>query len=197
MILAATRDVDRPIFYSVAVIIAGYLPIYALTGPAGQALPSHGQYHGIRPDRCADSHAYVGAGARVLLVHERRSRTNAIRFSSGFAESTASRLDWCLGHPALTLLAAMLIFGASLLLIPQIGVEFLPHLDEGALWVRATMPYTISFEEAGKFAPKIRDILKHLSASDSGRLGTRPPRRRHRSHRFLQLRVLCRTAALH
>ena len=47
----------------------------------------------------------------------------------------------------------MLIFGAALLLVPQIGGEFLPHLDEGALWVRATMPYTISFEEADKFAP--------------------------------------------
>ncbi len=35
----------------------------------------------------------------------------------------------------------------------------MPHLDEGALWVRATMPYTISFEEAGKFAPQVRNIL--------------------------------------
>ena len=35
----------------------------------------------------------------------------------------------------------------------------MPHLDEGALWVRATMPYTISFEEASKIAPQIRDIL--------------------------------------
>jgi len=70
------------------------------------------------------------------------------------------QLTFCLRHPALTLGVATLMFAASLLLIPQIGVEFLPHLDEGALWVRATMPYTISFEEAGKFAPKIRDILK-------------------------------------
>ena len=51
------------------------------------------------------------------------------------------------------------IFGASLLLIPFIGGEFMPHLDEGAMWVRATMPYTISFEEAAKFAPQIRKIL--------------------------------------
>ena len=35
----------------------------------------------------------------------------------------------------------------------------MPHLDEGALWVRATMPYTISFEEAAKVTPQIRDIL--------------------------------------
>ena len=35
----------------------------------------------------------------------------------------------------------------------------MPHLDEGALWVRATMPYTISFDESAKITPKIRDIL--------------------------------------
>jgi cobalt-zinc-cadmium resistance protein CzcA len=54
----------------------------------------------------------------------------------------------------------VLIFGASLLLIPSIGGEFLPHLDEGALWVRATMPYTISFEDSSAFAPKVMKILK-------------------------------------
>ena len=57
------------------------------------------------------------------------------------------------------MLLATLIFGASLLLVPYIGGEFMPHLDEGALWVRATMPYTISFEEASKFAPQVRTIL--------------------------------------
>ncbi len=35
----------------------------------------------------------------------------------------------------------------------------MPHLDEGALWVRATMPYTISFDEASKLGPQVRDIL--------------------------------------
>src|SRR5580692_7774188 len=57
------------------------------------------------------------------------------------------------------MLVATLIFAASLVLIPFIGGEFMPHLDEGALWVRATMPYTISYEEAAKIAPQIRDIL--------------------------------------
>ena len=71
----------------------------------------------------------------------------------------AKRLEWCLNHPKMTLLVGTLIFAATLLLIPFIGGEFLPHLDEGALWVRATMPYTISFEESSKFAPKIRDLL--------------------------------------
>jgi len=71
----------------------------------------------------------------------------------------AGRLEWCLNHPKFTLFVAAAIFGATLLLIPLIGGEFLPHLDEGAIWVRATMPYTISFEEAAKFAPKVRNLL--------------------------------------
>jgi len=37
--------------------------------------------------------------------------------------------------------------------------EFMPHLDEGAMWIRATMPYTVSFETASKFSPQVRDIL--------------------------------------
>jgi cobalt-zinc-cadmium resistance protein CzcA len=44
-------------------------------------------------------------------------------------------------------------------MVPFIGGEFMPHLDEGALWVRATMPYTISFGEASRIAPQLRDIL--------------------------------------
>ena len=57
------------------------------------------------------------------------------------------------------MIVATLIFGATLLLVPFIGGEFMPHLDEGALWVRATMPYTISYEEASKFCPQVRKIL--------------------------------------
>jgi cobalt-zinc-cadmium resistance protein CzcA len=60
------------------------------------------------------------------------------------------------------------------LLIPRIGAEFMPQLDEGALWVRATMPYTISFDESAKITPKIRDILRSFPevttvASELGR----------------------------
>src|ERR1700739_3651064 len=61
--------------------------------------------------------------------------------------------------PKLSWLFAALILSATLLLIPSIGGGFMPHLDEGAIWVRATMPYTISFEEASKFAPQIRELL--------------------------------------
>ena len=108
----------------------------------------------------------------------------------------ATQLDWALARPKLTMLIAALIFGATLLLVPFIGGEFMPHLDEGALWVRATMPYTISFEEASSIAPQIRAILMSYPASHCGRLRVGTARRRNRPHRLFQLRVLCRPEAL-
>ena len=68
-------------------------------------------------------------------------------------------LGWCLRNRLVTVALVLAVFGCSLLLIPFIGGEFMPHLDEGALWVRATTPYTISFDEASKLSPQIRDIL--------------------------------------
>jgi heavy metal efflux system protein len=158
VIRLAARDVDRPIFYSVAVIIAGYLPIYALTGASGKL------FHPM-----ADTMAFALVGALLLTltivpvmasywfksgVKERQNK-----IFNGVRESYSRRLAWCLNRPKTTILASTAIFVATLFLIPLIGGEFLPHLDEGALWVRATMPYTISFEESAKFAPKIRDVL--------------------------------------
>ena len=158
VILVAARDVDRPIFYSVAVIIAGYLPIYALTGPAGKL------FHPM-----ADTMGFALLGALVLTLtvvpvlayyfFKKGVKEKPNRIFDWVRDAYAKRLEWCLNHPKMTLLVGTLIFAATLLLIPLIGGEFLPHLDEGALWVRATLPYTISFEESSKFPPKIRDIL--------------------------------------
>jgi heavy metal efflux system protein len=158
VILAAAKDVDRPIFYSVAVILAGYLPIYALSGPSGKL------FHPM-----AETMSFALVGALILTltltpvlasywfrngVREKRNRA-----FEWMKSKYAVQLDWALARPKTTMTLATLIFGASLLLIPFIGGEFMPHLDEGALWVRATMPYTISFEEASKIAPQIRAIL--------------------------------------
>ena len=76
-----------------------------------------------------------------------------------FAACTAGCWAGACATALITVAVILAIFGASLLLIPSIGGEFMPHLDEGALWVRATTPYTISFEEASKLSPQIRDIL--------------------------------------
>ena len=157
IILAASADVDRPVFYSIAVIIAGYIPIYALSGPSGKL------FHPM-----ADTMSFALLGALLLTLtlvpvlcsywlKNVRERVN--KPYEWIKQKYEGELEWCLDHPKVTIVVALLIFGAALLLVPYIGGEFMPHLDEGALWIRATMPYTISFEEASKFSPQVRNIL--------------------------------------
>jgi cobalt-zinc-cadmium resistance protein CzcA len=158
VIRAAAHDVERPIFYAVAVIIAGYLPIYVLTGPSGRL---------FQPMADTMSFALIGAlicsltllpvlCAYFLRKHVHEPRVPVYEF---VRKVYGGMLGWCLRHRAVTVLLCLAVFGASLLLIPYIGAEFMPHLDEGALWIRATTPYTISFDEAAKLSPQIRSIL--------------------------------------
>jgi len=158
VIRAAARDVERPIFYAIAVIIAGYLPIYALTGPSGRL------FHPM-----ADTMSFALVGSLicsltllpVLCAYVLRGKIKEpnIALYERTRDLYGFILRWCLKHRALTTSICLGVFGASLLLIPGIGAEFMPHLDEGALWVRATMPYTISFDEASRLAPQIRQVL--------------------------------------
>ena len=155
----AAAEVDRPLFYAVAVIVASFLPIYVLAGPSGTL---------FKP--MADTMVFALVGSLIVTltllpvlcawfmrkgVRERRNAAfEAIK--SVYAKG----LDFCLAYPWGTTFASVILLAGSLLLIPRIGAEFMPQLDEGALWVRATMPYTISFDESAKITPRIREILK-------------------------------------
>jgi len=158
IIRAAAGDVERPIFYAIAVIIAGYLPIYVLTGPSGRL---------FRPMADTMSFALVGSLLctltllPVLCAYFLRKvvKEPEVPLYDRVREAYGRGLQVCLRHRVVTLAVSLLLFGASLLLIPFIGAEFMPHLDEGALWVRATMPYTISFDEASKLGPQVRGLL--------------------------------------
>jgi cobalt-zinc-cadmium resistance protein CzcA len=97
--------------------------------------------------------------ALASIWFQRGVRERANKYYDWVKNVYARQLDRSLAHPRLTVVICVVIFGLTLLLVPFIGGEFMPHLDEGALWVRATMPYTISFEEASKIAPEIRQIL--------------------------------------
>jgi cobalt-zinc-cadmium resistance protein CzcA len=169
----AAAEVDRPLFYAVAVIVVSFLPIYVLSGASGTL---------FRPMADTMIFALVGALIVTLILlpvlcawfmrkgvkDKRNAAYEAIK--SVYIKG----LDFCLARPWATAIVAAILLAGSLLLIPLIGAEFMPQLDEGALWVRATMPYTISYDESAKITPQIRDILKSFPevttvASELGR----------------------------
>jgi cobalt-zinc-cadmium resistance protein CzcA len=180
VILDAASEVNRPIVYATAVIVAGFLPIYALTGPSAKL---------FRPMADTTIYALIGSLAITLTVVvalcawvlrggvvERKNRA-----FEWIRDQYGRGLDWCLAHRNATLGGSLALFAVSLVIAYGRGGEFMPKLDEGALWVRATMPYTISFEESSKIGPQVRAILQSFPevtvvASEHGRddAGTDP-----------------------
>jgi cobalt-zinc-cadmium resistance protein CzcA len=154
----AAAEVDRPLFYSVIVIAVSFLPIYVLSGPSGVL---------FKP--MADTMIFALVGSLIvtltllpvlcawLMRSGVRERRNALfeRIRGGYIRG----LDHSLARPGATIGLSALLLGLSLLIFADVGAEFMPHLDEGALWVRATMPYTISFDESAKIVPQIRSII--------------------------------------
>lgn len=169
----AAAEVDRPLFYSVVVIVVSFLPIYVLSGPSGVL---------FKP--MADTMIFALIGSLIVTLtllpvlcswfmrRGVRERRNAL--FERIRESYSHGLDRSLARPRATIAVCAGLLLASLLVFAGVGGEFMPHLDEGALWVRATMPYTISFDQSAKIVPQIRSIIASFPevttvASEHGR----------------------------
>ncbi|MFO1505770.1 MAG: CusA/CzcA family heavy metal efflux RND transporter [Lysobacterales bacterium] len=159
VIRSAASEVDRPLVYAVAVIVASFLPIYVLTGPAGMLFTP-----------MADTMIFALIGSLVVtltllpvlcaLCMRRgvRERRNAAweKVKAWYVRG----LDHAIRRAAATVAVPAVMLVLAFAMMQGVGAEFMPHLDEGALWVRATMPYTISFDEAARLSPEIRAVLR-------------------------------------
>jgi cobalt-zinc-cadmium resistance protein CzcA len=140
MISTAAHEVQRPVFFARIIIIVSYLPIFTLQRVEGRL---------FRPMAWTVSFALLGALLFALLI---APVLCSLLFKDGIKEWRnpllhflekyyARTLDWCFDHLKATLglgaaaLAIMLLIGFGGI----IGSEFLPHLDEGAIWVRGTL----------------------------------------------------------
>ncbi len=158
VVAAAAAQVDRPIVYAVAVIVSGFLPIYVLSGPSGRLFTP-----------MADTMIFALIGS-LLITLTVVPILCTLFLRRGIRERRNPAFDWirstyerllgsCLAHAWATIAASVAIFALTIPLWLGLGAEFMPKLDEGALWVRATMPYTISFDESSRIVPQIRSIL--------------------------------------
>ncbi len=147
IVRAASRQVARPVVFAMSTIVLSYLPIFSLERVEGKL---------FRPMAWTVAFALVGAlvvsvtVAPVLATYAFRGRMREresllLRWTWRLYEWLLRRL---LRRPALVLVFAGAVLVGDVLLVRGLGSEFLPHLDEGAIWVRATMPTNISLQEA-------------------------------------------------
>jgi cobalt-zinc-cadmium resistance protein CzcA len=156
----AAHEVQRPVFYAIAIIITAYLPIFTLQRVEGRL---------FRPMAWTVAFALLGALTFSILVapvlanlffrkgvHERRNPV-----MDYLTELYRRHLHWAIQHRgvvagvAVAALVGTIFLGFS----GVIGAEFLPHLDEGAIWARGTLANSTSLSEGEKFATNCRYVF--------------------------------------
>ena len=154
----SAAQVNRSIFFSAAIIIAGFIPLFAMTGVEG---------HIFGPMARTYAYAIVGgliatftvapALASLLLPAQmKETETHVMRW---LQRGYGPMVQFALANRLLSLGTAGLIFLLAICAATQLGSEFLPHLEEGNLWIRATMPASISLKGGDNSVNRVRRIL--------------------------------------
>ena len=175
----AAHEVQRPVFYAIAIIITAYMPIFTLQRVEGRL---------FRPMAWTVALALLGAMTFSVLiapvlagiffrkgVHERRNPV-----MDYLIEKYRLRLRWAVQHRwvvacvGIAALAGTLFLGFG----GVIGAEFLPHLDEGAIWARGTLANSTSLTEGEKFTtderyvfasfPEVKTVVSQVGRPDDG-----------------------------
>jgi Cu(I)/Ag(I) efflux system membrane protein CusA/SilA len=153
-VLDATRLVGRPIFFSMAVIILAFVPVFALTGQEGKL---------FRPLAFTKTFAMVGATVLSvtlvpvlcsLLISGRVRREEDNPLMRPLTWLYRPVLGWALRHRVLTLAVAALVLAGALSLVPRIGREFMPPLNEGDLMFMPISDPAVSLPQAIEIARK-------------------------------------------
>lgn len=157
-ILHGSSEVSRGIFFAAAIIIASFLPLFTLTGVEG---------HIFGP--MAKTYAYAIAGGLIatftvspvlaaLLLPDRLSEVET-RIVRGLRRLYEPAAAFALANRLLAIGGGALLVVAALVAVKALGVEFLPHLEEGNLWIRASLPASISLEAGQPTVNGIRNII--------------------------------------
>jgi heavy metal efflux system protein len=157
-IVEAGKEVAAPIFFSMTVIIAAFLPLFTMQGVEGRIFSPLAVTYGIALSAALLlSLTYAPAlSAWLLTARSRHHETFLVRLLN---RAYSPILRSCLARPGLTVTMGALILAATLATVPFIGGEFMPKLEEGNLWVRSAMPNNISFEYANRLTDQIRSRL--------------------------------------
>jgi heavy metal efflux system protein len=160
VVLKCAKQVGSPILFAVTIIMTAFLPMFTLEGVAGKL---------FRPLVFTMNFYLIGAIFAALFVVPSLIAMFLIRRKMSHRESPVIQLansvykpalGWSLKHPKFVMLGALICLGATIVLAANVGSEFLPALDEGNIWLRATvLPTSVSLEEAVKTAKRLRQII--------------------------------------
>jgi heavy metal efflux system protein len=158
MILVSALQVDKAVFFTAAITVTAFLPLFTMQGVEGQIFGPMARTYG---------YALAGAllatftvtpvlASLMLPRHIEEVETVIVR---GLRASYTPVLRWALSNLRLAVMVGVVFLGLSFFAASRLGSEFLPALEEGNFWIRAAMPPTLSLDAGTEPTRKMREIL--------------------------------------
>jgi cobalt-zinc-cadmium resistance protein CzcA len=158
LILISTLQIDKAVFFSTAIIVAAFIPLFTMQGVEGQIFGPMARTYGYALVGALLATFTITPCLASLLVPEQVSEIETILVRALRSVFTPV-LRWSLAYRAVTLALGLVFLAVTGFIGSRLGSEFLPALEEGNLWIRASMPPTISLEAGMPIVNKIRGIL--------------------------------------
>jgi cobalt-zinc-cadmium resistance protein CzcA len=157
-ILRSTYEIDRALLFSTLIMVCAFIPLFTMTGPEGQLFGPMSQ-----------TYAFSLSGALFLamtltpvlcLLFFKRLKPAPDNLLVRFLKTRYLwQLEVCLRYRWTTVLVMAGLMVATACLLPRLGREFMPELEEGNLWIRGTAPLNITLERQVELSRKARAIM--------------------------------------
>jgi cobalt-zinc-cadmium resistance protein CzcA len=157
-LLRASREVERPLLFSTAIMVCAFIPLFTMRGPEGQLFGP-----------MADTYAFALGGALLLavtlapvlcLLFFRSFKPIRDNFLVRFLKSRYLwQLAACLKYRWITLLVMGSLIALTVGLLPSLGQEFMPQLEEGNLWITAMFPLNVSLDRVAEVMHQARAVI--------------------------------------
>jgi heavy metal efflux system protein len=158
LILISALQVDKAVLFSALITVAGFVPLFTMQGVEGQIFGPMARTYGYAlAGALIATFTITPVIAYILLpAHVKETETIVVRLLHRVYNPA---LRFALNRRPLTVGIGLGFLAVSALLALRLGSEFLPHLEEGNFWIRASMPITLSLEDGEAAARKMREII--------------------------------------
>src|SRR5471032_270974 len=166
LIYQASTEVTQAIFFAATIIIAGFLPLFTLSGVEGHIFGPMAKTYAYALSGGLLATFTVSPALSALLLPERvaHAETRAVR---ALSRNYAAIREFVLGRMRATIGAGVGLIVLAVLAASSIGLEFLPTLEEGNMWIRATLPASISLENGNDYANRMRKLIKGFPEAET------------------------------
>ena len=159
LILISAMQVDKAVLFSALITVAGFVPLFTMQGVEGQIFSPMARTYGYALAGALIATFTITPPLASVLLPERVRETETIVVRVLHRLYTPA-LRFALTHRLLVVgIELAIILGTFFLIAPRLGSEFLPHLEEGNFWIRASMPITLSLQDGEAASRKMREIL--------------------------------------